>query len=502
MSPSSQLALGPTLKREADWRARARRAAAAPRALRPAAAALRVAVVGGGFAGAAAALRVIEATLAPLAVTIIEPRGRLGRGIAYSTPEPGHLMNGPARNLSLYSEAPLHFVHWLQAQSRRGGWRPNSAVGWEYCQPPRWLFGTYVETRLATVGIDYGDRLRLRHRRDRAVAIARLGEEFVVTLAESGALLADVVVLATGTGQRAAAGDHPRIIPDPYQPSAYERAAAAAEIVVLGTGLSMLDAVVSLERAGFHGRIRAVSRSGTMVEPRRTVPAATLRAEAVLSLRDLLRQVQEDRRALAAAGEDWQQLVPPVRAAVPDLWLRATPAERQRFLRHARLVWKKCIHLAPIESHRLAEALRAEGRLVLEAGEIEATAPGPDGRIAVQVCRPGGDREILAADLVISCLGPGSAWSDHRDPLHQSLLARGLARPHSTGLGIDIDPATHRVIPANGAPGGPLFALGAPVRGASWESTSVREIAAQAHTLGAAVARLPVAQRGDRLEMP
>lgn len=502
MSPSNQLALRPALEREADGRSRPRRATPAPRTLRPAAAALRVAIIGGGFAGAAAALRVIEATLAPLAVTIIEPRGRLGRGIAYSTAEPGHLMNGPARNLSLYPEAPLHFVHWLQAQSRRGGWRPTGDVSWEYCQPPRWLFGTYVETRLATAAIDYAERVRLRHRRDRAVAVARLGEEVVVTLADGGALLADVVVLATGTGQRTTDGDDPRIIADPYHPSAYAGAPAAAEVVVLGTGLSMLDAVVSLERAGFRGRFRAVSRSGTMVEPRRNVPAAPMDTDATPSLRGLLRQVQEHRRALAAAGEDWQQMIPPVRAAVPELWVRATPAERRRFLRHAQLVWKKCIHLAPIESHRLAEALRADGRLVLEAAEVEATAPGPDGRIAVRVRRTAGEADTLAADLVISCLGPGRAWSDHRDPLHQSLLARGLARPHCTGLGIDIDPATNRVVPANGAAGGPLFALGAPVRGAVWESTSVREIAAQARSLGAAVARLPVAQREDRLELP
>ena len=80
----------------------ARRLAAVSAGPKVAAPAFRVAIVGGGFAGAAAALRMIEAGDGSLAITVVEPRAALGRGIAYSTPEPGHLMNGPARAMWLY----------------------------------------------------------------------------------------------------------------------------------------------------------------------------------------------------------------------------------------------------------------------------------------------------------------------------------------------------------------------------------------------------------------
>jgi uncharacterized NAD(P)/FAD-binding protein YdhS len=76
----------------------------------------------------------------PLAITVVEPRARLGRGIAFSTPEPGHLMSGPARALSLYPEAPMHFVRWLQREATSGGWRPATGVSWEAAQPLRWHF--------------------------------------------------------------------------------------------------------------------------------------------------------------------------------------------------------------------------------------------------------------------------------------------------------------------------------------------------------------------------
>lgn len=471
----------------------------------PAPAPFRVAIIGGGFAGAAAALRLIEATAGALAITVIEPRAALGRGIAYSTPEPGHLMNGPARSLSLYPEAPLHFVRWLEAEAARGGWRPPEGTGWETSQPPRRHFGTYVESRLAATAADSFGRVRFRHRRDRAVGVGQLGREFVIALASGGTVVADAVVLASGVFQNGAgrriagavAGD-PRHIADPYAPGAFDGLAAAEEVVILGSGLAMLDALVSLERAGFRGRVRAVSRRGGLVEPRRAVEAAgdflgDLPDGATPTLRGILRQVQAARRRIAAEGGDWQQLVPAVRAATPGLWVRLGDADRQRFVRHLQGVWKSCVHLAPIETHRFAERLRAEGRLTIEAGEVGAIRDA--GRRLEVAVRDEADERTIAADAVVDCLGHSADWSAESDPLVRSLLDRGLAQHHATGLGIDVDPLTLAVTPAAGGTGSRrLFAIGHPLRGSVWESTSVREIALQARSLGETLAA--VSERG------
>ena len=318
-----------------------------------------------------------------------------------------------------------------------------------------------------------------------------LGREFVVALADGGTLLADAVVLASGVFPRgadrrlsSALARDPRHIADPYAENAFDGIAAAEEVLILGGGLAMLDALVSLEAAGFRGRVRAVSRRGGLVEPRRPVEAAeSFLDDAEPTLRALLRGVQLARRRIAAEGGDWQQLIPAVRAATPGLWTRLGDADRQRFVRHLQGVWKTCVHLAPIETHRLAERLQAEGRLSIESGEIEAIEPDTSGRIAVTV---GGDNaRRVSADAVVNCLGHSGDWSELDDPLVRSLLGRGLARRHATGLGIEVDPLTLAVAPAAGGLGsGRLFAIGHPLRGSVWESTSVREIALQARTLG------------------
>lgn len=43
----------------------------------------RVVIVGGGFAGASAAIQLVRGSTLPLSVTIIDPAERAGRGLAY-----------------------------------------------------------------------------------------------------------------------------------------------------------------------------------------------------------------------------------------------------------------------------------------------------------------------------------------------------------------------------------------------------------------------------------
>ena len=46
-------------------------------------------------------------------VTLIEKRQAIGRGMAYSTAQPGHLLNVRAANMSAFADDPLHFRRWL-----------------------------------------------------------------------------------------------------------------------------------------------------------------------------------------------------------------------------------------------------------------------------------------------------------------------------------------------------------------------------------------------------
>jgi len=71
-----------------------------------------VAVIGAGFSGVLTALRLLLAPEGPR-VLLIERSARFGRGAAYASSNPRHLLNVRASNMSAFVEQPSHFLDWL-----------------------------------------------------------------------------------------------------------------------------------------------------------------------------------------------------------------------------------------------------------------------------------------------------------------------------------------------------------------------------------------------------
>ena len=77
----------------------------------------RMAIVGGGFSGVMTAVNLARFSTHPLEITVIN-RGRpAGRGVAYGTRHPEHLLNVAARNMSAFRDEPDHFLRWLRTRS-------------------------------------------------------------------------------------------------------------------------------------------------------------------------------------------------------------------------------------------------------------------------------------------------------------------------------------------------------------------------------------------------
>lgn len=78
-----------------------------------------VIVVGGGVAGALFAVELMQQASEPVAITILEPRERLGVGVACSTTEPHHVTNVPASRMSADPDDQKSFTRWLERNGDR-----------------------------------------------------------------------------------------------------------------------------------------------------------------------------------------------------------------------------------------------------------------------------------------------------------------------------------------------------------------------------------------------
>lgn len=446
-------------------------------------------IIGGGFAGAALAIRLLDQTDTKLRIVIAEPRPEIGRGVAYSTTETVHLVNGPASHFSLYDDDPEHLANWTRAHGTDGDWTPPEGDLMPVFIPRR-VFGRYVIEELARATEAAAGRATVEHLRSRIVSLSPDSGTIIARAEDGRRIVADQAVLATGVFPFAKGStgipDHPRHVSNPWDPKALDRLTGARDVLLIGASLSMIDMVASLESRGFQGRYHVISRRGHLIEDRRDPGAEPdiLDPENLpRSTRDLLAQVAAARRRVLARGDDWQMLTAGLRDHIRPLWDKASDAERRRFARHLRALWDVTLHLAAPPAFAAMAAARDQGRFGARAARLMGVEIEGDRLTATLRPRGSTRTETLTVDGIVDCRGHQEHdWRRIEAPLVKQLLAIGLVRPHATGFGIDAT-AQGEVIGRDGQPRDDLFAIGHPLRGVSWESSSINEQLTQATAL-------------------
>jgi len=434
----------------------------------------RVAIIGAGFSGVALAAQLMRRGRGGPDVVLIERGCRFGPGLAYSTENPAHLLNVRASNMSARADAPEDFAKWV---ARRGVGAGDFA--------PRKLYGEYVAALAKrTHGGLFGPSLK-RVRGD-VVACRREGGGWVLQLASGKSIAADAVVLAVGHRAPSAPASLDAAgvaILDPWDA---KRLPARGDVLLVGTGLTMIDVALSLA-ARRKGLIYALSRRGLTPRAHLDPPRVSTRGSIELptELSDAVFAFRREVERMAEQGEPWQCAVDRLRAETPALWRRLSVAQQRRFLRHLRPWWDVHRHRAAPDVAKRVAALQAEGRLRVLAGEIMSVEPH-DGHGILLHHRQRGSlaRHRLEVAAVVNCTGGNLDYARVDDPLIVQMREEGLVRPNANGLGLDVDEAG-RVLDVQGTAQADLFTIGAPTQGAFWESTAVPELRVRAAEIAA-----------------
>lgn len=431
-----------------------------------------VAIVGAGFSGSLAAINLVRHD-GPRA-TLIDRHQDAGTGLAFGAAHPMHLLNVRATNMSAFPDDPGHFVRWLDGRGIAGA--AQAFV-------PRLTYGVYLRELLDQAVLDAPDRLEIV--RGNVTGIARNGHTSV-TMDDGRVVRADAAVLAVGNlPPHPPQGIDPetlapgRYVGNCWAPEALDGLKADDSVLVLGTGLTMVDVALLLDARGFEGRIIALSRRGLVPHAHATsIPPwtpitqrpATIGAETVRQLRRRSKEI------------GWRATVDELRPFTQDMWRAASLQDRARFVRHARPWWDIHRHrLAPPVAARIAE-MRQKGRLSIIAGKTAAATEQGDS-VAVTWRARGSDAwQQLRVQRIINCTGPQGDLLRTDEVALRDLVTRGVIRPDSGRLGIDVD-SQMRTVAEDGSGNDWLFALGPMTRGSFWEVVAVPDIRAQAWTL-------------------
>lgn len=474
----------------------------------------RVAIVGGGFSGVAVVANLVRQARRPLTIDWFDKGASLAQGVAYSTKDAAHLLNVRAVRMGALAGQPDGFYQWLTSPQGadqvkkwyRGKVEPASYV-------PRALYACYLHHLVE-------ESLRIARNKGIQVNITRAtvsdavlfnaeAQQLLLTVEHPGIgrreVLVDAMVLATGnlpprkfgfqSGIIDKRNDYVADIWSAVQDPAFAARIAAlpveSEILIIGTGLTAVDTVLTLRASGFRGKMIALSRTGvwpTVHQSHDEYPAWSWVQEprlAPATAFGLLRGLRKEVREAAQAGHDWRAVIDAIRPVTQVLWRQLSTQEKRKFLDRLSTFWNIHRHRMAPDVAEVIHSLMQQGTLRSVAGSMYYVGSDKAGLTVSYRKRRTHQIETISPALVINCTGPESdiAHSDHT--LLKALRDRELITVGPLRVGVEVD--------GNGGASGmapdAVFPVGPLLAGEFLECTAVPELREVAGTTAAQVLR-------------
>jgi uncharacterized NAD(P)/FAD-binding protein YdhS len=387
--------------------------------------------------------------------------------------------------MGAYPERPRHFYEWLKEHPALVA-RYHLDPLTEGAFVPRRLYGLYLEALVQRLALQSG---RVHRFEQEAVDLIEAPDKsFRLCLGDKTVISAKKVVLALGNfppgdpivpDQRFHRSRN--YISDPWSPSELKRLSEAGDILILGSGLTALDLILSLSEMKHSGTIYVLSRRGLFPQRHAAVQPYAFRLSDPLklhSVRRLLRAVRNEISLAEGMNIGWRSVIDALRPHTQVIWRQLNLDERRRFFRHIRPFWECHRHRAAPAALDVRDTMEKEGRLRCCQGRVERIFENENG-LFVNFRDRSRISRTLAVSLVVNCTGPECNYHKLRDPLILQLFFRGLARPDPLFMGLDVSEtgqlfdATGRVVPN-------LYTLGSPQKGRLLETTAVPELRQQA----------------------
>lgn len=424
---------------------------------------MKVAVVGAGFTGTMTALALIKPNYQ---VTLIgQPPVALG--VAYSTPFDYHLLNVPAGKMSALADDPDDFINWLEAS---GYTNPvdDEPLAQQFIS--RRIFGLYIKDKLEKMK----DKLHIIE--DEVTKLSPTDGGWQLSMANHPPKSFDKVILCTGNpppDSQMIGSDCENVIHNPWNWQQITAIKPDQHVGILGTGLTMVDVVLSLSNQNHQGKITAISRHGYLPK------AHDLKAKPVAinfqnqSPRAWFKQIKQS----CGQQQDWRGVIDGMRPITQAVWQSFSHQQQSQFLRHLRAKWD-------VHRHRIAKQVAAQidsclqsQQLHVIAGSIKSLEQASGKLTLAYQHRKTGHLETIQPDVIINCMGPRADYRHIQSPLIQSLLKDGIVSPCTNRMGLQVDHDCQALNPQGQIQN--LWVMGPPMKGVLWEIIAVPDLREQ-----------------------
>ena len=443
----------------------------------------RITIIGGGASGTLLALNLLKYTGdRRLEINLVEKRPHIGRGVAFSTEEDAHLLNVPAAKMGAYADDIEHFHRWLNENGLE--YSPTAFV-------PRRIFGEYLREQLEQANESKAENVALNIFDDEAVDLQYEDSKANVQLASGDHIYSEKVALAFGnflpphpTVPDQSFVQSPRYFQDPWTAEVFDSIKPDDAVLIVGTGLSMVDVTMQLYKLRHKGVINAISTRGQLPAVHKlghTYPAFYDEIKGKTRVTDILKAVRAHSKKADADGSDWRAVIDSLRPVTQQIWLDLPLAEKKYFMQHLSRYWNVARHRMAPEAALIIDELRGTGQLQILKGRLQKITWEDGIGFDVRYATIGLD-QYVHADVVINCIGSESRFDQLDSQLVKNLMTAGMIQCDDLRFGLDATPDGH-LKGTDGQPGDMLYTLGTALKGVLWESTAIPEIRVQARDL-------------------
>lgn len=448
---------------------------------------LKIAIIGGGFTGTSLALEIFRHYTQPVDVYLFEKSGVFSQGEAYRTPFPFHLLNVRAKEMSAFEEDPDHFSNWLTASSLAQTHLDSSFPVHEQFAP-RFLYHHYLQSLLQQTQ-SHTASVRIWLKPIEVMNVKSEGTGLTLLLGDQTTLQVDKAVLALGNGHPGAfsfpiEADIKRV-DDAWEYRAPLEISRHDPVLILGTGLSMVDTVLTLHHQQHQGKIYALSRHGLLPLPHLRETSSFLPLEySFAGLREIVRRVRQAGQHLAAMDLDWRSVFQTLRKQINDYWMQSDISSKKQFLRHVLPYWNIHRHRLPAHISELLNRLMQQQQLEILSGRVLQVKD----QTAFLRLRHESRMTTLPARWLINCMGPSLSQEHQRPPLLNVLMKQGMIMLNELKLGLAAS-IQGQIINAAGQVSSQLYVAGPLMKGVYWECTAVPDIRKNTNSLASVLMR-------------
>lgn len=422
---------------------------------------MKLAIVGAGAAGALATLAVRD-RIPNAEVFLFDPADNVPRGVAYSFPQSWLRLNIPASKMGGFLEGDrTGFADWV---GRRHGLSSSEYVA-------RYVYGDYLSEALEGLAI----RGHFHLERQEVTAVRPAADGGYHVFADDASIKVDGVILCTGhLPPNRFLEANPRVVQDVWAPNALEGINPNERVLLIGTGATAVDVVLTLRQAGHRGLISMISPHGQLpLIDAPVVPYPDFYDPAnSYSPLALLRLLRSEIGKAKAAGVSWQNVVNSLRGHTAEIWQGWSKPQRKQFLRHAAQRWLVHRHRLPPDVAETLDGMISSGALEVRPARYESLKSTP---ASLNVQLAGRTAGHIVVDRVLNCTGPSLAFAQASAPLYKQLFGDGMALQDELGLGLAVD-GESQMLGQQGQPQWGFYVLGSATRGQFWETIAVPDI--------------------------